>query len=175
MVPVETPLFMLTSVYTMENGASSLCNLCKRLSLTEMKGDTAQPHQPSYLALKQSVEAGCQLCGFIWTALGQCKSVDGIVTGAQVLERVSEEYPGREISFSACGLAAIDRGTSYLDYMDVYTSGEVPDCESDDETVDPTLHPDCQLALSGRLHVYAEEGQYRHTWLPLVFVLPDLC
>lgn len=151
----------------MENRTSPLCDLCKRLSLAEMKGDNAQPHQPSYLALKQSVMAGCQLCGFIWTALGHCKSVDGLVSGVQVLEHVSEKYPGRELSFSACGLATTDRATSYLDYIDVYTSGDVPDCASDDETTDPTLHPDYQLALSGRLHIFADEREYRHKKLSL--------
>ena len=153
----------------MDSGTSTLCDLCKRLSLEEMQGHKTQPHQPSYFALKESVKRGCQLCRFILTALGQCKSVDGdeLVSGAQVLEHVSEKYPGREISFLASGLVSANRDTSYLDYMDVYTSGEVPDCDSEDDMDDPTLHPDYQLALSGRLHIFADDSEHKPTMLSL--------
>lgn len=144
----------------MENSTPTLCDLCKGLSLAEMQGDKTQPHQPSYFALKQSVQRGCQLCSFIWTALSQCKSHDGLLSGSQVLDHVSDKYPGRQISFSACGLASTDRANSYLDYIDVYTSGEIPDCETEDDVGDPTLHPDYQLALSGRLHIFADEGEW---------------
>lgn len=41
--------------------------------------------------------------------------------------------------------------------MDIYTSGDVPECASDNEATDLTLHPDYQLDLSGRLHIFADE------------------
>jgi len=121
--------------------------------------DKMQRHQPSYLALKLSAMKGCPLCGFIWTALGQCVSPDG-GAGSDVLEHVSEKYPGREISLVGWGGGCPDG--SWLDCVQVITSGEVPDTDADGEPSDgiedPTMHPDHQLALSGVLDIFAYPG-----------------
>lgn len=141
--------------------ASSLCDLCRSISLEEMRGpkcDRMQRHQPSYLALKQSAMNGCQLCGFICIALGQCVVSDG-ETGSEVLEFVSEKYPGREISLACWGSTC---PISCLDRVQIITSGEVPDTDANGEPVDgiedPTMHPDHQCALSGVLDIFTYPG-----------------
>ncbi|CAM1503124.1 Fc.00g079000.m01.CDS01 [Cosmosporella sp. VM-42] len=112
--------------------------------------DRMQKHHPSYLALKESVAKGCQLCEFIWVALGQSRAWDGH-SGSSVLEHVSEQYPGREISLTAWGQG--DDG--WLDRILISTTGEVPDVDSDAEELDPTLHPDHQYALEGLIDIFA--------------------
>jgi hypothetical protein len=117
-----------------------------------------QPHQPSYLALKISASDGCQLCSFIWKALArdQYTTLAGqVVDGAAVLEHVSEQYPGRQISLVAWGNDA----DGWLDRIRVITTGEIPDVESDEEGAnnisDPLMHPDFELSLSGVLDLFA--------------------
>ncbi|KAK3377496.1 heterokaryon incompatibility protein-domain-containing protein [Podospora didyma] len=143
-----------------ETTNTSLCDVCLTISLDEMRGpncDRMQPHQPSYWALKQSVKQGCRLCGFIWTALGQSKSSSDGEPGTLVLEHVSERYPGREISLVGWGGGCPD---SYLDRLQVITSGEIPDISDSEESVDghgdPTMHPAHGFALSGVLDIFAD-------------------
>lgn len=150
----------------MSQSSSSLCQICRSISLTEMRGpnrDRMQPHQPSYLALKNSASSGCQLCGFIWKALGLCKVVEPvekkIFEGHIALNHVSERYPGRQISLVAWG-QDVD---GLLDRILITTTGEIPDVESDDEfasdSADPTMHPDHQISLSGGLDIFAYPGE----------------
>ncbi|KAJ5043137.1 uncharacterized protein L3040_004520 [Drepanopeziza brunnea f. sp. 'multigermtubi'] len=120
--------------------------------------DRMQVHQPSYLALRNAASAGCQLCAFIWRALECCQVDDGLGTvfeGRSTLERVSEQYPGRQISLVAWGRES----DGWLDRILVTTTGEIPDGDSDQEESgaisDPTMHPDYQLALSGVLNIFA--------------------
>lgn len=133
--------------------ASTLCKLCRSISLEEMRSDRMKRHQPNYLALKWSAMGGCRLCGFIWSALSQCVGPDG-QSGHEVLAHVSEGYPGREISLTAW---------SYLDHVNICTSGEVPDTYVDGKSVDgiedPTMHPDYQLALSGEIDIFSYPGK----------------
>ena len=77
------------------------------------------------------------------------------------LSHVSERYPGRQISLVAWGGA--HRG---LDRIHVITTGEIPSdsnsSEAGDEdenaTLDPTMHPDHQVALDGVVDLYAYPG-----------------
>ena len=138
-----------------------LCEICQGISLEEMQGpgrDRMQRHQPSYLALKYSMTRGCQLCGFIWTALEQYVSFDKEL-GADALKHVSEAYPGREISLVCWG-----DPRSFVDRIHIITSGDVPyvssDIESDGGAEDPTMHPDYQYALSGVLGIFAYPGKF---------------
>ena len=144
-----------------------LCQLCNSISLAQMRGpnlDRMQPHQPSYLALKQSADAGCQLCGFFWAALEQGTGNDrkrGIHRAA--LAQVCERYPGRQISLVAWGGAA-----ATLDRIYIITTGDIPEQEDDSEEApaDPTMHPDHQLGLDGVVDLYADAGMKR--FLPAV-------
>ncbi|EKD17979.1 het domain containing protein [Drepanopeziza brunnea f. sp. 'multigermtubi' MB_m1] len=105
--------------------------------------DRMQVHQPSYLALRNAASAGCQL----------------FFEGRSTLERVSEQYPGRQISLVAWGRES----DGWLDRILVTTTGEIPDGDSDQEESgaisDPTMHPDYQLALSGVLNIFAYPGR----------------
>ncbi|KAK5995934.1 hypothetical protein PT974_04353 [Cladobotryum mycophilum] len=99
---------------------------------------------------------GCQLCGFIWTALGQSECpVDGEL-GSEGLRYVSEKYPGREISLAAWGGEC---PASFIDRVLIATSGEISETYADGELVDgpedPSMHPDHQTALSGVLDIFA--------------------
>lgn len=113
-----------------------------------------QPHQPSYLALKQSMLGGCQLCSYIWTAFGQFVSIDGEL-GSDALKHVSEAYPGREISMMSWGTPP-----PFFDSIQVVTSGDPPDISDSDSNgvADPTMHPDCQNALFAVLNTFAYPG-----------------
>ena len=117
-----------------------------------------QPHQPSYLALKQSAIGGCVLCRFIWFTLGQDVGPGG-ERGADVLEHVSERYPGRAIALVGWGGGSPN---SFLDRIYVVTVGEIPDVDADGQPVDsaddPTMHPDHGFALSGALDILAYPG-----------------
>jgi hypothetical protein len=132
---------------------TSLCAVCQTISVGNMRGpamDQMQPHQPSYLALKLSAEAGCQLCKFICTALSNGDGNDSAATFAQVCER----YPCREISLVAWGGAG-----SNFDRIHTITTGDIPDVNDDgNEGCDPTMHPDHQLALDGVLEIYTYPG-----------------
>lgn len=143
----------------------SLCSLCRTVTIARMRGpnaDQMQPHQPSYLALKTSSEAGCHLCQFLWMALrigNSPLSTGDESVGAAALAHVSERYPGREISLVAWG------GTGdNLDRIHVITTGKLPyqDDDSGDESHwvcdDPTMHPDHQIALDGVLELFAYPG-----------------
>jgi hypothetical protein len=122
--------------------------------------DRMQCHQPNYLALKRSAEAGCRLCGFFWTALEQGVG-KGPYHNRVALSHVSERYPGRQISLVAWGGA--DRS---LDRIHVITTGEIPSLpksseagdEDENATADPTMHPDHQIALDGVVDLYAYPG-----------------
>ncbi|KAH6622270.1 heterokaryon incompatibility protein-domain-containing protein [Boeremia exigua] len=133
----------------------TLCQLCNSISLTKMRGpnlDQMQPHQPSYLALKRSADAGCQLCGFFWSALEQGSGKDRQRSFLRAaLAQVCEQYPGRQLSLAAWG-----GSQASLDRIYIVTTGEVP--EVDDETApsDPTMHPDHQHAAYGVVDLYAE-------------------
>jgi hypothetical protein len=124
--------------------------------MEKMRGpglDQMQPHQPSYLALKLSAESGCRLCNFFCTALSKQNGDES----AAALTQVSAEYPGREISLVAWG------GTERnFDRIHVITTGEIPETDdsSDDELADPTMHPDHQIALSGKVDIYTYEGMH---------------
>lgn len=141
-----------------------LCQKCRGLSLDQMRGpdcDRMQPHQPNYLALKRSANGSCALCRFILTALGQSVSIDGI-QGTDVLDHISDKYPGREISLAAWAGGSPD---SFLDRVAVITTGEIPDASTDGSDYspeDPTLHPDYQCALSGTLDIFTYPGKHSH-------------
>lgn len=126
--------------------------------------DQMQAHQPSYLALQQSMEKGCQLCRFFWLALEQGTGVSGRKDiNRAMLVHVSERYPGRQISLVAWGGSG---GTSQLDHINIITTGEIPpvsDNEDDDAPLDPTMHPEHQEALSRVVDLYAFPG-IRATW-----------
>jgi hypothetical protein len=162
----DHPSNIATATSSISQPSTSLCQLCRSVSLTEMRGpnrDRMQPHQPSYLALKKSAFGGCQLCAFIWRALERCEGIDQdsgeVFSGRLVLNHVSEQYPGRQISLVAWGKAA----DGWLDRILITTTGEAPDVESDQEgasdPTDPTMHPDHQLALSGVLDLFAHSGE----------------
>ncbi|KAK4665506.1 hypothetical protein QC763_000410 [Podospora pseudopauciseta] len=149
------------STMRQSNHSSSrpLCGICREISLDQMgvsDDRKMQRHQPTYLALKQSMDHGCVLCRFIWHALGQSNSREGD-RGSDVLAHVSEKYPGREISLVVWpGVTP----TGYLDRIQIITSGEIPDADTDDEDgddgpADPSMHPDHQFALSGVLDIFA--------------------
>ncbi|KAK0654005.1 heterokaryon incompatibility protein-domain-containing protein [Cercophora samala] len=143
---------------TQSDRSESLCGICQEISLDQMgvsDDGKMQRHQPTYLALKQSMEKGCVLCRFIWDALGRDISREGD-RGADALAHVSNKYPGREISLVAWpGVTP----TGYLDRIQIITSGEIPDVDTDDEAddraADPSMHPDHQFALSGVLDIFA--------------------
>jgi len=159
------PLEPATATSSKSQPSSSLCQLCQSTSLGEICGpnhDRMQAHQPSYLALKKSASDGCQLCAFIWRALGRSRDpvpVDGKVTEVRsLLEHVSEKYPGRQISLVAWGRGShLER---WVDRIWITTTGEIPDVESDEEDLaDPTMHPDYQFALSNGLDIFAYPGK----------------
>ncbi|KAF2029949.1 HET-domain-containing protein [Setomelanomma holmii] len=141
-----------------------LCQLCASISLSKMRGpdhDRMMPHQPTYLALKQSAEADCQLCGFLWTALelGTEKNrTQGLARAA--IAHISERYPGRQISLVAWG-----GPQDALDRIHVITTGDIPESDDDDAPADPTMHPDHQWGLDGVVDLYAKEGDL-HPCLP---------
>jgi hypothetical protein len=124
-----------------------------------------QPHQPSYLALKQSAFDGCVLCRFIWFALSQSVGPGG-ERGADVLEHVSERYPGRAIALVGWGGSSPN---SFLDCIHVVTVGEIPDVDADSQPVDsgddPTMHPDHGFALSGALDILTYPGIVQSNFL----------
>ncbi|KAH7092099.1 heterokaryon incompatibility protein-domain-containing protein [Paraphoma chrysanthemicola] len=135
-----------------------LCELCASISLSKMRGpncDQMMPHQPSYLALKNSAKDGCRLCRFFWMALelgtGE-KRKSGLPRKA--IAHVSERYPGRQISLVAWG-----GPNNSLDRFYITTTGDIPDFDDDDDDAltDPTMHPDHQLALDGVVDLYAHE------------------
>lgn len=140
----------------MARGKDNLCDVCRALSLEKMRGpdrDRMQQHHRNALALKRSVELGCQLCRFIWDALGQDVSIDG-ESGATALEHVSERYPGRQLVLVAWG----DGPDSWLDRIRIISHEEdIPEEEFVDY-VDTKLHPDHQFTLSGELEIYAHSG-----------------
>ena len=143
----------------------SLCQLCASISLSKMRGpklDQIQPHQPSYLALKKSAEAGCQLCGFFWDALEQGTG-DNRKRGLNraAVSHVCERYPGRQISLVAWG----GHGAT-LDRIHIITTGDIPENDDDNAPADPTVHPDHQLALEGVVDLYADPGNEQ--FLPTV-------
>jgi len=136
-----------------------LCLLCSSVSLSEMRGpnsDRMQPHQSSYLALKQSADAGCHLCGFFWGALERGTDNDrNRDIHRAALAHVCEQYPGCQISLVAWGGAA-----ATLDRVYIITTGEIPDDNDDEDApADPTVRPDHQLALNGVVDLYADPGK----------------
>jgi len=140
-----------------------LCQLCASISLTKMRGpgrDQIQPHQPTYLALKRSAGAGCELCKFFWVALEQGTDKERLKgTNRAALSHVCERYPGRQISLVAWG-----GSNDTLDRIHIITTGDIPEVEDDDEDdapADPTMHPDYQFALDGVVDLYAEHGNER--------------
>ena len=119
--------------------------------------DQMQPHQPTYLALKKSAEAGCELCSFFWVALGQGtgkRRIQG--TNRAAISHVCERYPGRQISLVAWG-----GSSSTLDRIHIITTGDIPEEDNDGAPADPTMHPDHQLALDGVVDLYADQGNDR--------------
>ena len=122
--------------------------------------DRMQCHQPSYLALKRSVEAGCRLCSFFWTALEHGIETEQDRTRA-ALSHVSERYPGRQISLVAWG-----GPEDSLDHIHIITTGDIPSLssssgaedENENPIVDPTMHPDHQIALDGVVDLYSYPG-----------------
>ena len=136
---------------------SALCSRCQSISFSAMRGpdlDRMQPHQPSYLALKLSAEAGCQLCSFFCVALIKGGEHNGDESAA-AWASVSSEYPGREIALVGWGGFG-----SQFDRIYIITTGEIPEFgDSDDEDVsDRTMHPEHQIALQGTVQIYAHEG-----------------
>ena len=124
--------------------------------------DQMQPHQPSYLALRQSAQAGCQLCHVFWLALEQHRGLHGEKgVGRAALAHVSEQYPGRQISLVAWGASG---GPLNLDHINIITTGEIPSISDNDESdgdywpEDPTMHPEHQDALNGVVDLYAYPG-----------------
>jgi hypothetical protein len=165
---MEHNRLLSSSVRVLPPYGSSLCQLCRSISLTEMRGpnlDCMQPHQPSLLALKESATDGCQLCGFILKALANSRQFDSFtigdrsLAGHMALDSVSEQYPGRQISLVAWG--AGDKG--WLDRIRIITTGEIPEVEevqgSESPGCDPTMHPNYQLALSGSIDLFAFPGE----------------
>lgn len=135
---------------------SSLCSVCQNIATSKMRGpdlDQMQPHQPSYLALKLSAETGCRLCQFLIVALATGSSDDDAAESAAAWKQVSPKYPGREISLQAWG--GIGR---QFDRIFVITTGDIPAGDDSDGADDPTVHPDHQLALSGKVDIFAYEG-----------------
>ena len=134
--------------------------MCSSISLDEMRGsnlDRMQCHQPSYLALKRSAEAGCRLCTFFWAALEQGSGHESHLNLA-AMAHVSERYPGRQISLVAWGGPA-----RTLDRIHIVTTGNIPtpsasDEEDENAILDPTMHPDHQIALDGVVDLYADPG-----------------
>jgi hypothetical protein len=139
--------------------SSALCSICQSISFSAMRGpnlDRMQPHQPSYLALKLSAEAGCCLCNFFCVAL----SIGGEHNGdesAAAWASVSPKYPGREISLVGWGGFG-----SQFDRIYIITTGEIPEPEDsdDDDVSDQTMHPQHQIALQGTVQIYAHESMY---------------
>jgi hypothetical protein len=139
--------------------SSLLCSVCQNISFSKMRGpqlDRMQPHQPSYLALKLSAEAGCRLCSFFGTALSKGDEHNGDESAA-AWASVSSEYPGREISLVGWG------GVGHqFDRIYIITTGEIPEPgDSDEDDIsDRTMHPEHQIALQGTVQIYAHKGTY---------------
>lgn len=138
---------------------ASLCSICRTISASKMRGpnlDRMQPHQPSYLALKLSAEAGCRLCSFFCIALSKGGEHNGAESAA-AWAHVSPEYPGREVSLVGWGGFG-----SQFDRIHIITTGEIlsPDDSDDDSVEDPAMHPDHQITLQGTVQIYTHEGMY---------------